>query len=82
MNRGNSFNITNVGLQTQCSRNNLLSQYIGRRCTCEFLIASEVVKKTGLLNSVGIDYIVLTSINNPDGKLICPLNELKFIRLY
>lgn len=82
MNCGNSFNVTNVNLQTQCNRNNLLNQSIGRRCTCEFLLESELVKKTGVLSNVGTDYIILTSINNPEGKLICPICDLKFIRFY
>ena len=61
---------------------NLLTQFIGHRCTCEFYLDSDIIKKTGLLESVGTDFIVLTSTNNPEERLVCPLDELKFIKFY
>ena len=83
MNRVN-FNSGQQQMQTQghFSRINLLNQFIGQRCTCEFYLDSDIVKKTGLLDSVGTDFIVLISTNNPDERLVCPLNELKFIKFY
>ena len=94
MSRMNSFNLNNlnarvqvpnqllnqVQTQIQATRINFLVQFIGQRCTCEFYLDSDIVKKTGLLDSVGTDFIVLTSINNPDEKLVCPFDELKFIK--
>lgn len=86
MSRMNSFNLNNlnagVQVQSQTSRTNFLNQFIGQRCTCEFYLDSDIVKKTGLLDSVGTDFIVLTSTNNPDERLVCPLAELKFIKFY
>lgn len=66
---------------TQINKTRLLSQYIGRKCTCEFYLDSDIIKKTGLLESVGTDFIVLTSTNNPEERLVCPLDELKFIKI-
>lgn len=90
MSRMNMFNLNNGGVGTQMlnqiphqtSKANYLTQFIDKKCTCEFFINSDIVKKTGLLDSVGTDFIVLTSINNPDERLICPLDELKFIKFY
>ena len=66
----------------QKTRTNLLNQFIGRKCTCEFYLDSDIIKKTGLLDSVGTDFIVLTSTNNPEERLVCPFDELKFIKFY
>ena len=77
----------NSGVQVQAqtaltSKVNYLNQFVGHRCNCEFYFDSDIIKKTGLLDSVGTDFIVLTSTNNPDERLICPLSELKFIKFY
>lgn len=83
MNRMNSFNLSNNNNSSQAqNRTNFLNQYIGRRCTCEFYVGTDIVKKTGLLNSVGADYITLTSTNNPEELLVGSLDELKFIKFY
>ena len=66
----------------QNTRTNLLNQFIGRKCACEFYLNSDIIKKTGLLDSVGTDFIVLTSTNNPEERLICSLAELKFIKIF
>ena len=80
MNRVNFNSVQQV--QSQFSRTNFLNQFIGQRCTCEFYFETDIVKKTGLLDSVGTDFIVLISTNNPGERLICPLDELKFIKFY
>lgn len=94
MSRMNSCNMNslNTGIQvsnqsqmqslTQITKTNFLTQFIGHKCTCEFYIDSNIIKKTGLLDRVGTDFVVLTSTNNPDEKLICSLEELKFIKFY
>lgn len=71
---------TNQVIQT--TKVNLLNQFIGRKCTCEFYLDSDIIKKTGLLDSVGTDFIVLTSTNNPEERLVCSLAELKFIKIF
>lgn len=76
-----SNSITNQVIQTS-TKSNLLNQFIGRKCTCEFYLDSDIIKKTGLLDSVGTDFIVLTSTNNPEERLVCPLAELKFIKIF
>ena len=63
------------------SMERVLRRYIGRRCSCEFYIDDELIKKTGILTDVGVDYITLTSINNPDDILISDLGNLKFIKI-
>ena len=94
MSRMNSFNLNNLNAgvrvvnqlpnhvqpQTENSnRTNFLNQFIGRKCTCEFYLDADIIKKTGLLDSVGADFFVLISTSNPEERLICPLDELKFI---
>lgn len=72
----NSGNCTPVCLERT------LRRYVGRRCTCDFNINEEMVKKTGILTDVGIDYVILESVNNPNEVLIGDLNDLKFIKIF
>ena len=65
----------------QMNKERVIRRYIGRRCSCEFYIDDELIKKTGILTDVGVDYIMLTSINNPDEILISDLDNLKFIKI-
>lgn len=60
---------------------NVLQNYIGRRCSCEFEIGNTLVKKTGILNNVGSRLIGLSSLNNSDTLLFCDLSNLVFFRL-
>lgn len=72
--------ISNQNLN-QMNKERVIRRYIGRRCSCEFYIDDELIKKTGILTDVGVDYIMLTSINNPDEILISDLDNLKFIKI-
>ena len=72
--------ISNQNLN-QMNKERVIRRYIGRRCSCEFYIDDELIKKTGILTDVGVDYIMLTSINNPDEILISDLGNLKFIKI-
>ena len=67
----NNFNGTNL--------QRTLSNYLGRRVTCEFCSVCGNTRKTGILNGVGNDYLILT--NNNGGCMLCDTENLKFISI-
>ncbi len=61
--------------------NCLLQNYIGRRCSCEFQLANNLVKRTGILNNVGTNFLVLASSNNCSNILLCDTSSLVFVKV-
>lgn len=69
---------TNLSDDNWCS---LLQNYIGRRCSCEFQLANNLVKRTGILNNVGTNFLVLASSNNCSNILLCDTSNLVFVKV-
>ncbi|MBQ9279953.1 MAG: hypothetical protein IJ215_02765 [Clostridia bacterium] len=59
----------------------LLNNFIGRRCECEFDVGDELVSRTGILEDVGTDFLVLSSLNNNSSILLCDTCALRFVRV-
>lgn len=60
----------------------LLSQFIGRNCECEFVLGNDLISRTGILNDIGNNYLILTSSNNNNSDiLLCDTCQLRFVRV-
>ena len=71
----------NTGLSDNnwCS---LLSNFIGRTCECEFLLGDNLISRTGILNDVGTDFLILASTNRSNSDiLLCDTCNLRFVRV-
>jgi len=50
----------------------------GRKCSCEFEIGDDLETKTGILEKVGGNYLLLRSLNN-NKIMYCNTCDLKFV---
>lgn len=72
-------NIQGLSSDNWCT---LLSNFIGRNCECEFVLGDDLVSRTGILNDVGTDFLILTSSNNNNSDvLLCDTCSLRFVRV-
>ena len=82
-NRYNNSNNNSICAQnntcTNMNLNGILNMNIGQRCTCEFEINNELNSRSGTLEQVGEDFLVLRSNNNQDRIMVCKTCDLKFI---
>ncbi len=84
----NTLNNTNNDNNTQACSNgctndgllDVLCSCIGRRCSCEFDTSDGLETRTGLLERVGNDYILLRSLNN-NRLMYCSTCDLMFISI-
>ena len=82
-NTTNNSNSDNQNCPNQCTNNGLLDilcNCIGRRCSCEFDTSDGLETRTGLLEQVGNDYILLRSLNN-NRLMYCSTCDLMFISI-
>lgn len=56
----------------------VIATYIGKKCTCEFDTNRNIEVKTGILESVGNDFISLKSLNTSK-TIFCNTSNLLFI---
>ena len=77
----NNQNNNSCGCRRTSSMNDALENFIGRKCTCEFAIGNNLVRRTGVLSEVGSDFIKLTSTNNCADHLLCNTCNLVFVRV-
>ena len=79
-------NLTTTSRNTCCNRDETLldnlCRFIGNRCVCEFIFpcVEDREEITGVLEDVGCDYIILSSLNN-GRKTICSTDNLVFITI-
>lgn len=72
-------NITNCGMNSASS---YLCQRIGNYAKVEFLFGENThIEKTGILDSVGKDFIVLTEAGTGT-QVLCSVKNIKFINIY
>ena len=79
----NSDNLNNTPNNSCPINDNLLDilcNYIGRRCICEFDTNNELESKTGILEKIGKDYLVLRALNN-NRIMFCNTRNLVFITI-
>ena len=67
-------------VNTSTNLNYFLQNYIGRKCSCEFIVGDNLVKRTGTLSEVGNNFLVLTSLNNGTNILFCDTSYLIFVK--
>lgn len=71
----------NCNQEDNCANDNLhetLCRCIGLQCSCEFQIHDNLETKTGILEKVGEDHIILRSINH-NKLMLCDICNLRFI---
>lgn len=68
-------------VNTSTDFNCFLQKYIGRKCSCEFIVGDNLVKRTGILSEVGDSFLVLTSLNNGSNILFCNTSNLIFVKV-
>lgn len=56
----------------------LLCDYIGQKCTCEFNTGDGLEYKTGILVKIGNDFLALRSLNN-NRMMYCQTSNLVFV---
>lgn len=75
---------TNNSINISCPVNDnlldVLCNYIGRRCICEFDTNNELESKTGILERIGNDYLILRALNN-NRIMFCKTCNLIFITI-
>ena len=74
LNRANLNSYSNENLSE------LLFNYIGQKCICEFNTGDGLESKTGILEKIGNDFIVLRSLNN-SRMMYCYLSNLMFVTI-
>ena len=70
-----------LGAQDTCTNDNLLDSLcccIGKTCSCEFQIHDNLETKTGILEKVASDYLLLRSTNN-NKIMFCQTCNLRFV---
>ena len=80
-NQNNQNYIANV--ENNCLSDKLLEalcSQVGRRCSCEFNTQKGIDSKSGILERVGNDYLVLRSLTN-NKLMYCYINHLLFITI-
>jgi len=76
---GGGTSITPENITSGGSMQRALTNYLGRRVTCDFCGQGNNTRKTGILSGVGTDYLLLT--NNGGGCMLCDTQNLKFVTI-
>lgn len=66
-----------------CTNENMLDflcNCVGRRCTCEFNTNNGLESKSGILERIGEDYLLLRSLNN-NRVMYCKTDALMFVTI-
>lgn len=79
-NTSNNQNVAGVNNCVNETLRDTLCNCIGRRCTCEFSTDDGLESKSGILERVGDDYLVLRSINN-NRAMYCNITNLMFVTI-
>ena len=70
-----------VVINTSTNFNCFLQNYIGKKCSCEFIVGDNLVKRTGTLSEVGNNFLILASLNNGTNILFCDTANLIFVKI-
>lgn len=84
INENNTLNSNNLMSNTLNSSNLILDSlcnYVGHKCSCDFQINNTIVTKTGILENIGDNYILLRSTANNSKIMFCDTCNLRFITI-
>ena len=79
-NVANTSNDTNVNNCTNQRLLDVLCNCIGHKCVCDFDTSRGIESKTGILERIGEDYLVLRSVNS-NKLMYCNTCELRFVTI-
>lgn len=82
-NSGNCNNNQNSNTSNNCVNENLLDALcncVGRRCTCEFDTSDGLESKSGVLERIGNNFLLLRSVNN-NRVMYCSTCNLMFVTI-
>ena len=79
----NNYNTQSLARINACTKENLLDflcNYLGKKCTCEFITNNSVETKSGILERIGNNFFGLRAINN-NRIIYCNISNLIFVTI-